>query len=429
LLRRVGVLLVGLSPDSKQAKQFRLGLRDAGYSEGHDVIIEWRSANGDYDRVPALVADLIQSKVDVIVQDSTVGTEITMRATSTIPIVMALVLDPVGSGLVKSLAHPGGNVTGLSMMATELYPKRMQLLKEVKPQLARVAVLWNPDHPFHIKAVEQLKAIASSLSIELSFAAVRAPDQFGPGFSDIIRAQAQALYVVEDPIFFAHQATLLSLSLASTARLPTIHELGRWPEAGGLMSYGPDLHDLFRRAAIYVARILRGANPADLPVEQPTKFELVINLKTAKVLGLEIPPTNERPYRDEGARQSWRDPAGASPEQVRPSKPPGSECCVRRRQRRTRSVHSGCVGCVIEPRNDETAGAEAVTYGRTQHVQCRYARHCRPAGVEEHITRKWIVSEPGIPLVWPLLFASAVRIGKVRSRSRWCTDMRSRTSP
>jgi putative ABC transport system substrate-binding protein len=189
---------VGLSPDSKQAKQFRLGLRDAGYSEGHDVIIEWRSANGDYDRVPALVADLIQSKVDVIVQDSTVGTEITMRATSTIPIVMALVLDPVGSGLVKSLAHLGGNVTGLSMMATELYPKRMQLLKEVKPQLARVAVLWNPDHPFHIKAVEQLKAIASSLSIELSFAAVRAPDQFGPGFSDIIRAQAQALYVVED---------------------------------------------------------------------------------------------------------------------------------------------------------------------------------------------------------------------------------------
>jgi putative tryptophan/tyrosine transport system substrate-binding protein len=153
--RRIGVLLVGLSPESKAAKQFRLGLRDLGYSEGRDVVLEWRSANGDYHRVPELVADLVQSKVDVIVQDSTVGTEVTKRATSTIPIVMALVLDPVGSGLVRTLASPGGNVTGLSMMATELYPKRLQLLKEVNPQLTRVAVLWNPDHPFHVKAVEE----------------------------------------------------------------------------------------------------------------------------------------------------------------------------------------------------------------------------------------------------------------------------------
>jgi len=287
--RRIGVLLVGLSPQSKQARQFRLGLRDAGFSEGHDVIIEWRSADGDYDRVPALVADLIQSKVELIVQDSTVGTEITKRATSTIPIVMALVLDPVGSGLVESLRHPGGNVTGLSMMATELYPKRMQLLKEVKPQLTHVAVLWNPDHPFHPKAVEELKAIAPSLSIDLSLMDVRVPDQFGPAFTAIGRTKAQAVYVVEDPIFFAHRATLLSL--AASAQLPTIHELGRWPEAGALMSYGPDLNDLFRRAAIYAARILKGAKAADLPIEQPTKFELVINLKTAKALGLEIQPT------------------------------------------------------------------------------------------------------------------------------------------
>src|SRR5262245_11182605 len=139
--RRIGVLLVGLSPESKEAKQFRLGLRDAGYPEGRDVVIEWRSANGDYDRVPALVADLVQRKVEVIVQDSTVGTEVTKHATSIIPIVMALVLDPVGSGLVKRLAHPDGNGTGLSMMATELYPKRLQLLKEVNPQLVRAAVL------------------------------------------------------------------------------------------------------------------------------------------------------------------------------------------------------------------------------------------------------------------------------------------------
>ena len=285
--RRIGVLLVGLSPESKEAKQFRLGLRDAGYSEGRDAVIEWRSANGDYDRVPELVADLIHNKMDVIVQDSTIGTDVTKRATSTVPIVMALVLDPIGSGLVGNLAHPVGNVTGLSMMATELYPKRLQLLKEVNPQLTRVAVFWNPDHPFHAKAVEILKAIAPSLSLELSFMGVRTPEQFGPAFSDVSSAKAQALYVVEDPIFFAHRMPLLRL--ASSARLPTIHETRRFPEAGALMSYGPDLYDLFRRAAIYVDRILKGAKPADLPVEQPTKFELVINLKTAKALGLEIP--------------------------------------------------------------------------------------------------------------------------------------------
>ena len=258
---------------------FRQGLRDAGYFEGRDVVIEWRSANGDYDRVPALVADLVRSKVDVIVQDSTVGTEVTKRATSTIPIVMALVLDPVGSGLVENLAHPGGNITGLSMMATELYPKRLQLLKQVIPKLTRAAVLWNPNHPLHAKVVEQLKAVAPSFSIELNFMGARMPDQFGPAFLDVTRANTQALYVVDDPIFFAHRAILLEL--ASTARLPSIYETRRYPEAGALMSYGPDLHDLFRRAAIYVDRIFNGAKPADLPVEQPTKFELVINLKTA----------------------------------------------------------------------------------------------------------------------------------------------------
>ena len=203
--RRIGVLLVGLLPESKPAKHFRLGLRDAGYSEGRDVVIEWRSANGDYDRVPALIADLLQSKVEVIVQDSTVGTDLTKRATSAIPIVMALVLDPIGSGLVKSLAYPSENVTGLSMMATELYPKRLQLLKDINAQLIRAAVLWNPDHPLHAKAAEELKAVAPSLSIELNFVGVRTPDQFGSAFSDAIRANAQALYVVEDPVFFAHR--------------------------------------------------------------------------------------------------------------------------------------------------------------------------------------------------------------------------------
>jgi putative tryptophan/tyrosine transport system substrate-binding protein len=285
--RRVGFLLVGLSPESKEVQVFRRELRKAGYIEGRNLMMEWRSANGDYDRVPALVEDLIRSNVDVIVHDSTIGTQVAKRTTSTIPVVMALVLDPIGSGLVESLAHPGGNITGLSMMAMELYPKRLQLLKEINPQLTRAAVWWNPDHPFHPKAVEEVKAAAPSLSIELSFAAVRKPEQFAPAFSDITRANAQAMYVVDDPIFFAHRGILLNL--ASAARLPTIYETRRYPEAGGLMCYGPDISDLFRRAAIYVDRLLQGAKPADLPVEQPTKFELVINLGTAKALGLTIP--------------------------------------------------------------------------------------------------------------------------------------------
>ena len=285
--RRVGFLLVGLSPESKEVQVFRRELRKAGYIEGRNLVMEWRSANGDYDRVPALVADLIRSNVDLIVQDSTIGTQVAKRATSTIPIVMALVLDPIGSGLVENLTHPGGNITGLSMMAMELYPKRLQLLKEINPQLTRAAVWWNPDHPFHPKAVEEIKTAAPSLSIELSFAAVRKPEQFAPAFSDITRANVQSLYVVDDPIFFAHRSILLNL--ASAARLPTIYETRRYPDSSGLMSYGPDIHDLFRRAAIYVERIFEGAKPADLPVEQPTKFELVINLGTARALGLTIP--------------------------------------------------------------------------------------------------------------------------------------------
>jgi putative ABC transport system substrate-binding protein len=175
----------------------------------------------------------------------------TVRATSSLPIVMAMVQDPVGCGLVKSLAYPGGNVTGLSNMATELYAKRTQLLKEVKPRLALVAVLWNPDHPAHPSALKELKAVAPVLSIELTFVSVRRPEQFDPAFAEVDQAKAQALYVVDDPIFFAHRTTLLGL--ASKAQLPTIHEQSRWPEAGAVMSYGPDTQDQFRRAALYAA--------------------------------------------------------------------------------------------------------------------------------------------------------------------------------
>jgi len=285
--RRIGVVLVGLTPESKPARSFLQRLRDAGYSVGRDVVIEWRLARGDYDRVPELVADLVRSKVDVMVMDSTIGTDAAMRATSTIPIIMALVVDPVGSRLVKSLARPGGNVTGLSMMTSDLNSKRLQMLKDVVPGLTRVAVLWNPDHPFHHQVIKDLKAIAPSLSIALSLQSVQSADELDQTFADIKRVSAQAVCVVEDPFFFSARAQLLRLT--SESRLGTIHELRRWPEEGALMSYGPVLDDLFRRAALYVDRVFKGANPADLPVEQPTRFELVINLKTARALGLDVP--------------------------------------------------------------------------------------------------------------------------------------------
>jgi len=289
-LRRIGVLLVGLSPDSKAAQHFRRGLRDAGYFEGRNIVIEWRYAQGDYGRVSSFVQEFIRGNIEVMVMDSTIGSEAAKRATSTIPIVMALVLDPVGSGLIESLAHPGGNVTGLSMMTSvDLNSKRLELLKGMIPRLRNVGVMWNPDHPLHHREVEDLKARAPSLGIQLTFFGVRGAEQLEPAFSNISGVGPQALYVIEDPLFFAQRATLLRL--AGAARLPTLHDLRRFPEDGALMSYGPDLYDLFRRSAGYVDRILKGARPADLPVEQPTRFELVINLKTAMALGIEISPT------------------------------------------------------------------------------------------------------------------------------------------
>ncbi len=285
--RRIGVLLVSFSPESKEAQAFRQGLRDAGYAEGRDVVIEWRYANGDYDQVPGLVADLVQRKVDVIVVTTTVAALVVKRATSTIPIVMATVADPVGSGLVTSLAHPGGNVTGLSMMIPDLSAKRLQLLKEAVPHATRVAVLWNPATPCNTKIVEDLKAAAPSLSIELSFASVPTPEEFGPAFSAASRAHPQALYPIDSPLFFKHRLTLVKL--ASKGQLPAIYGEREYVDEGGLMSYGTSRTDLLRRSAGYVDKILKGAKPGDLPIEQPAKFELVVNLKTARTLGITIP--------------------------------------------------------------------------------------------------------------------------------------------
>jgi len=250
-------------------------------------VIEWRAANGDYEQVPRLVADLIQRKVDVIVAETTVATLAAKHATATIPIVMALVSDPVGARLVASLAHPGGNVTGLSVMTAELSAKRLQLLAETIPQLSRVVVLWNPDSPFHTKVIEELRAAALSLSIELSFVSARTPEEIDSASSAVNRAHPQALYIIEDPLFFTHRRTLLKL--ASKIRVPIIYAYKAFAEEGALLSYGTSLSDLLRRSAGYVDKILKGAKPGDLPIEQPTRFELVVNLKTARALGITIP--------------------------------------------------------------------------------------------------------------------------------------------
>lgn len=287
--RRIGVLFVLLSSTGKEALAFRQGLRDAGYAEGRDVLIEWRSASGDYARVPQLAAELVDRKVEVIVADTTQATQAAQRATSTVPIVMAIVADPVGSGVVANLSRPSGNVTGLSIMLAELSAKRLQLLKEALPSLTRVVALWNPPTQYHAKAIENLKAVAPSLAIELSLVSARTSEEFAPAFEAVNRARAQALYVIDCPPFFNQRATLLRL--AAKARLPVISGERPYADEGGFMSYGPSYEDQLRRSATYVDKLLKGAKPSDLPVEQPTKFDLVVNLKTAKNLGLTISPT------------------------------------------------------------------------------------------------------------------------------------------
>jgi putative ABC transport system substrate-binding protein len=265
---------------------FLEGLNEAGYSEGRDVVIEWRSFD-DYDQVPPLVLDLLQRNVEVIVVEGTVAAQAVKRATSRVPIVMALVADPVGSGLVTSFAHPGGNVTGLSLMLAELTTKRLQLLKEAFPQASRVAVFWNSPTPWHARAIEGLKVVAASLSSKLSFVDIQASEDIGPAFSTVTRARVQALYPLESALFYANRMTIAKLALQ--AQLPSMFGVRQFVDAGGLMSYGASFADLFRRSAGYVDRILKGAKPGDLPVEQPTKFEMVVNLKTAAALGITIP--------------------------------------------------------------------------------------------------------------------------------------------
>jgi ABC-type uncharacterized transport system substrate-binding protein len=288
---RIGYLSTnhGANPHLREA--FLQGLRDLGCVEGRNVVIEYRDAAGKPERLPALAAELVALKVDVIfVGGGTLAALAAMQATRTVPIVFAGVADPVGSGLVTSLARPGGNVAGLSMLSPELVGKCLELLKQAVPGVSRVAVLWQPGGLGERTDKDMLKeaeVAARALGVRLQFVEARGPADFDRAFSDMTRARAGALTVLTSNMFFIERRRLVDL--AAKHRLPAVYPWRDGVDAGGLMAYGPNVTDLFRRAATYVDRVLKGAKPGDLPVEQPTKFELVINLKAAKALGLTIP--------------------------------------------------------------------------------------------------------------------------------------------
>ena len=266
---------------------FRQGLRELGHIEGQDIVIEYRWAEGKYDRFPELAAELVRLKVDVILTAGTPGALAAKQATRTIPIVMAVVADALAYQLVASLAQPGGNVTGLSTLARDLQGKQLEFLKEIVPRLSRIAVLVNPANPFNdVLGREQVQ---QALRLKLELFEVKAAEEFEAVFAAIARQRPDALFMIADRFLLAHRARIVAF--AARQRLPGMYPYKEFVEAGGLVSYAPSYPEMFRRSATYVDKILKGAKPADLPVEQPTKFELIINLKTAKALRLTIPQT------------------------------------------------------------------------------------------------------------------------------------------
>ena len=286
---RIGLLSPFTASDAAHWHEaFRQGLRDHGWIEGKNIGIEYRYAEGKNDRLPDLVADLVRLNVDLIVASVATDALVAKKATRTIPIVMASAGDPIASGLVDSLARPGGNITGLSQIAPELAGKRLELLKEVVPKLSRVAVLWRPEGVSSPLAWEESQAPARALGLQLHSTEARSTNDFDKGFEEAAKAHAGALAVLPDPLFAGNLKRIADL--AAKSRLPSIFHLGEFADAGGLITYGPDRSDMFRRAATYVDKILKGTKPADLPVEQPIKFEFIINLKAAKQIGLTIPP-------------------------------------------------------------------------------------------------------------------------------------------
>jgi len=288
---RIGYLSPGSGSPGPVAyyDEFQRGLRELGYVEGRNIVIEYRFADGKFDRLAALAAELVQLNVDVIVSVVTQASVAAKNATRTIPIVIVSVGDPVGAGLVASLARPGANVTGTSGMTTEVVGKSLGLFKQTVPKVSPMAVLWNPNNVvYQGQMLRETEVTAQTLGIQLQMFGARGPDEFDRTFAAIASARAASLLVLPDPVFSAHTARIADF--ADKSRLPAMYGLREHAAAGGLMAYGPNYADLYRRAASYVDKILKGAKPADLPVEQPSKFEFVINLKTAKTLGLTIPP-------------------------------------------------------------------------------------------------------------------------------------------
>jgi putative ABC transport system substrate-binding protein len=283
---RVGVL----SPhrcDHPNNEALRRGLRELGYVEGQTLDLECRGADGKAERLPDLVRDLLAWGPDVVVADGTITIRTAQRATRTVPIVMGAVGDPVGSGFVQSLSRPGGNTTGLTLVSAELNPKRLELLKELLPSVTRIALLLNPENPNRGVFVSQLEAPARSLGVRPLVVEARGPDDLDGAFETMTRAGAGGLFVLPDPILFGHRQRIVAL--AERHRIPAMYEAREFVRMGGLLGYGPNIPANFQRAAAFVDRILKGASPADLPVEQPVKFDFAINLRAARSLGLTVP--------------------------------------------------------------------------------------------------------------------------------------------
>ncbi|HEV8341445.1 MAG TPA: ABC transporter substrate-binding protein [Candidatus Binatia bacterium] len=286
---RIGFLAPFSPGPDHRVEAFRQGLRELGYVEGQNITIEYRWADGRFEQLPDLAADLVRLKVDVIVAAVTQASLAAKKATGAIPIVMVGVSDPVDSGLVASLARPGANITGTSSMTAEVVGKQLELLKETLPKVSRVAALWNPANSvFQALQLRETKVAAQALGLQLQILEARGPDEIDRAFAAMAREGTRALLVLADPVFYTHRKRIADL--AAKRGLPAVSGTREFAEAGGLMAYGPSFPDMYRRAATYVDKILKGTKPADLPVEQPIKFELVINLKAAKQIGLTIPP-------------------------------------------------------------------------------------------------------------------------------------------
>jgi putative ABC transport system substrate-binding protein len=285
---RIGILTPASEASTPLWEAFRQGLRELGYVEGKNIVLEYRFAAGQNERLPALAAELVRLKVDLLVTDGTLAARVAKDATGTIPIVMASSAAPIEAGVVASLARPGGNVTGLSVMAPELGRKRLEILKEVLPHVSRIAVLWAAGNITQPSQLREIEATARVLSLQLHPQQVHNPDELDGAFATMTREGAEACITLADAVLWNHRTRVVEL--AAQHRLPAMFPEREFADAGGLIAYGPSVPDGFRRAAVYVDRILKGTKPADLPVEQPSKFELLINLKTAKALGLTIPP-------------------------------------------------------------------------------------------------------------------------------------------